>query len=33
MEVGVGGRLKREGVWIYIELICFTVQQKHNITL
>ena len=28
MDVGVGGRSKREGLYVYIELIHSTVQQK-----
>ena len=28
MEVGVGGTLKKEGIFVYTELICFIVQQK-----
>ena len=28
MELGVGGRLMREGTYVYILLICIVVQQK-----
>ena len=28
MVGGVGGRLQREGIYVYIELIHFVVQQK-----
>ena len=28
MVSGVGGRLQREGIYVYIELIHFVVQQK-----
>ena len=28
---GMGGRFKKEGVYVYIQLIHFAVQQKHNI--
>ena len=28
IEVGVGGRAKREGTYAYIQLVHFTVQQK-----
>ena len=28
MGAGVGGRLKREGMYVYIQLIHFIVQQK-----
>ena len=27
----VGGRSKREGIYVYVWLIHFLVQQKHNI--
>lgn len=31
MGVGVGGTLKREGIYVHMWLIHFTVQQKHNV--
>ena len=30
-DVGVGGRLKRERIRVYIQLIHSVVQQKHQI--
>ena len=27
-EMGIGGRLEREGIYVYVKLICFAVEQK-----